>query len=302
MRFTDEHGVAFEPIDIAPIRARAEHALSIVLPALDREGIVALPVKGIVTGRWLYRSPYERPMSDIDLRARSADIERIRAVCERNSWRITNRSSLYQNVTFEVAGASIDVESSVGAPGMCSLAIESMIARARRSADGLGVEHCRVETHDHALLLAMNVLKDQVGRSFPWAIEDLVRVASVPDFAPAILVDRAWRAGAASALLGLARWLAKDRGSAAWSAVAERIGAPPRPAYAQRVERALRDLRAPASRVLRTAIARSANDRISQRILSFATITLWLPSTVVERAVRRAIERYEGAEQRTNRL
>jgi hypothetical protein len=302
MRFTDEQGVAIEPIDVAPIRARAEHALSIVLPALDRAGIPALLVKGIITGRWLYRSAYDRPMSDVDVRARRVDLERIRAVCERNAWRITDRSSWYQNVTFEVAGASIDVESTVGAPGMCSLTIESMIARAQRSSNLLGVEHWRPETHDHALLLAMNVLKDQVGRSFPWAIEDLVRVANAEDFVPSIMADRAWRTGTASALCGVARWLATAKRSAPWSTVAERIGEPPRPAYARRVERALSDLRDPASGALRTAIARSSNDLISQRILSFAALALWLPTTIIRREFLRTSERHEGAEQRTNRL
>ncbi|MFO0563248.1 MAG: nucleotidyltransferase family protein [Polyangiales bacterium] len=302
MRFTDEQGVPIEPIDVAPIRARAEHALSMVLPALDRAGIPVLPVKGIITGRWLYRSAYERPMSDVDVRARRCDLARIRAVCERNSWRITNWSSWYQNVTFEVAGASIDVESTVGAPGMCSLTIESMLARARRSSELLSVEHWRPETHDHALLLAMNVLKDQVGRSFPWAIEDLVRVATVEDFAPAIMADRAWRTGTASALRGVARWLATAKGSAPWSTVAERIGEPPRPAYARRVERALSDLRDPASGALRTAFARSSNDLISQRILSFSALALWLPTTLIEREALRASERHEGVEQRTIRL
>jgi len=300
MRFSDERGVPIEPMDIAPIRARAEYALSIVLPVLDRAGIAVLPVKGIVTGRWLYRSPYERPMSDVDVRARRADLDAIRTICQHHAWRITNQSPWYQNVTFEVAGVSIDVECSVGAPGMCSLTIESMLARARRSSDLLPVEHWRVETHDHALLLAMNVLKDQVGRCVPWAIEDLVRVASTEDFVPSIMADRAWRAGVASALRGIARWLATTKDSEQWNAVAEHIGTPPRPAYARRVEQALSDLRNPASAPLRTAIARSANDLISQRIWSFSMLALWLPTTLIEHGIRRTSERHDSLAQRMN--
>lgn len=302
MKFTDEQGVAIEAIDIVPIRARAEHALSIVLPTLDQAGVVVLPVKGIVTGRWLYRGPYERPMSDVDLRATDGDLERIRIVCQQNHWPITNSSKLYRNVTFVVAGASFDVESVVGAPGMCGLRVESMAARARRTKELLGVEHWRVETHDHALLLAMNVLKDQVGRSFPWAIEDLVRVADASDFSPSVLADRAWRSGVASAVSAIARWIASARGSERWRAVAEHIGHVPRERYARAVERALRDLRAPASGVARTALARSANDLFSQRIFAFSALVTWLSWSMLRRGANEAVERPSVPEQQNTRL
>ncbi len=297
MSFADPRGAAFDAIELAARRARAEFALARVLSALDAEGIPAIPVKGIVTGRWLYRSAHERPMSDVDLRVRGRDRRAVLALAERHRWPIQQRSALYRSVTFVVEDTPFDVECAVGAPAMCSMSVEAMLSRARRTREGLRCEHYRAETHDHALLLAMNVLKDQVGRSFPWAIEDLVRVATVADFSPSILGERAWRAGTASALLAVARWLASERDSAPWRAVAEAVGAPPRPRYAHALERALAPGGSPRISALRTLLARRSNDLYSMRILSISAAAIFVPSVVGERLVLGALERRARREQ-----
>jgi Uncharacterised nucleotidyltransferase len=297
MSFADPRGAAFDAIELAARRARAEFALARVLSALDAEGIPAIPVKGIVTGRWLYRSAHERPMSDVDLRVRSGDRRGVLALAERHRWPIQQRSALYRSVTFVVEDTPFDVECAVGAPAMCSLSVEAMLSRARRTREGLRCEHYRAETHDHALLLAMNVLKDQVGRSFPWAIEDLVRVATVADFSPSILGERAWRAGAASALLAIARWLASAHDSAPWRAVADAVGAPPRPRYVRALERALDPGGSPRISALRTLLARRSNDLYSMRILSISAAAIFVPWAVGERLVLGAVERRARREQ-----
>ena len=62
--------------------------------------------------------------------------------------------------TFEtiVDRVLVEVETSVGPPGLCGLAVDTMIAHATRGAEG----HLEPELHEHALLLAVNVFKDKL--------------------------------------------------------------------------------------------------------------------------------------------
>lgn len=302
MQFNDRRGVPIERAAIAALRSRAEYALSIVLPALERAGVRALLVKGILTGRWLFADPFERPLTDIDVRVCARDLDAIAALCAAQGWKITERSSLYRNITFVVEDTPFDVETTVGARAMSALSVEAMLARAVRSNRDLPIEHWRIDVYDHGMLLAMNVLKDQLGRSFRWSIEDLIRVADRPEFVPSRMAERAWSAANASALAGIARWLERTERSAAWGEVRAAIGRPPRPRYAALVARALCEPDALQSNTLRTLVARSASDRVEQRVEAIAVAAAWGPPRLAfssARAKLRQFERWRASLQQT---
>jgi hypothetical protein len=210
----------------------ARNALVAATRLLADQGVPSLAVKGAVTAYMLYRDPAERPVSDVDLRIRPDDFRRSVRAFEQAGWSIRDWKPMYGAFVAELAGVCIDVESVVGAPGLCGLSIQEMLSRASERLAGTEVPV--PEIHDHAVLLVVNVFKDKLLGAAPWAIEDVRRIVEVSEFDTARFAALAWRAKVAGIAWLVADWMVREHGSGGWSAVREKLGGRrgPRPVYA----------------------------------------------------------------------
>ena len=185
-------------------------------------GIPCLPVKGLVTARWLYADPAEREISDIDVRIRPRDRQRARQVGLDRGWQLAFESRVYAQLQFTVGGLDVDVECSVGPPGYVRLPVDTLLERASPSSQpGLTELGPLLDPYDHAVLLVVNAVKDHLVDASAWALEDLRRVIRLPDFEHEALVHRAADVGALGMLLSTARYLGRD--DAAWLDLTARI-------------------------------------------------------------------------------
>jgi hypothetical protein len=212
----------------------AHRVLDTVVPVFDRAGIETLAVKGVVTAHTLYDDPSERPLGDVDLRIRPRDVVRAMRVARDAGWFVIHPNPPYGAFGMFIGSLAlgVDVESVVGAPGLCKLSIDEMLARATDSDRGARV---RVpELHDHAVLLCVNVFKDKFDFALPWAIEDARRIVDAKGFDVDLFVDRARRARIACIAWLVADWMASGRASARWATVKAKLGGArgPRPIYA----------------------------------------------------------------------
>jgi Uncharacterised nucleotidyltransferase len=225
-----------EPIAQSMLHLTAADVLRRVLAGLQSADITALPVKGVVTAYELYEQPWERPISDIDLRVRREDVSRVLSVADKARWKVLVDAPAYSNVVIEVAGLMVDVEGTVGPPGLCALSVDQMLRRATPSPRG----HLVPEIHDHALLLAVNAFKDKMVKAAPWAMEDLARIVRMPSFQDEELTTRARAAGVVGLTWFVADWLARERADARWRALRDHLGArPPRPLYQRALSAAI---------------------------------------------------------------
>jgi hypothetical protein len=206
-------------------------ALQAVVDVCTNERIDVLPVKGVVTGRLLYDDVSERPLGDVDVRVRPRDLGRLVEAGRRAGWGVIRIQRAYANVVFEVGGRMVDVEATVGPPGLCGLTVEAMIARSTFDAS-LGFRHRVPELHDHALLLCVNVFKDKLVGASPHAISDVERIARLPGFEPRRFGVLAQASSAATLAWIVADWLARERAAKPWGLVREALEPPPRPRYA----------------------------------------------------------------------
>ncbi len=241
----------------------AYRALEAVAQRFEGAGIEALAVKGIVTASTLYAEPSERPMGDVDLRIRPQDFARAARVARDAGWRIGEWKPGYKAFVLNMGGLGVDVESFIGAPGLCALSIDEMLSRATRGVAGLDV---RIpELHDHAVLICVNVFKDKLALAAPWALEDARRIVETKGFDEDLFVDRARRAKITCIAWIVADWMKRERGSAAWTSVKAKLGGEraPRPLYA-RMFRTLQE-RAPGSLATRL-MARAGPDDVGMRV------------------------------------
>jgi hypothetical protein len=242
------------------------------LEAARASKIPVLPVKGILTADLLYARAAERPIADVDVRVLPEHVRAVERLARDRGWPILERSRMYGKVTLEVAGIALDVESTIGPPGMCGLAVADMLRRATEQ--DLGGHRVLVpEIHDHALLLAVNVFKDKLVRAAPWAVEDLERIVVVPAFHATELAARARACGASTLVWIVADWLTRTRGSAPWQAVRDACGPLRRKAYAG-LYRALVE-RAAWRPGLLPLVARLASDRPLDRVGAVARAIAW---------------------------
>ena len=264
------------PIEPSPrktlvVHLLAEGVLTKVLSRLTASGVVALPVKGVVTAYELYRDVTERPISDIDLRVVPQDLEQVAAVIAEAGWELLRYSKPYENIVFRVDGLCLDVEASVGPPGLCSLRVADMIARAERGGKR-GYEHLRPATLDHALLLCVNAFKDKLTRAAPWAIRDVERIVLEPDFDADRFLAHAKACDALGIVAIVAEWMATERKSDAWGEIRRRIGPSPRPLYARLFRQLMRhNDNSLAIRLL----ARAGSDSRPQQARAILLALLW---------------------------
>ncbi len=248
---------AGSPAGITMTHLRAEAVLRKVLTAFERESIACVAVKGIVTAYELYSQIGERNISDIDLRIGSRDLDRVESIVQAERWELRWRSRAYSNIVFRVDGMSVDVETMIGPPGLCAIDVEAMIARSKWAESAGGCRRRQPEIHDHALLLCINIFKDKFTGAFAWSIEDVERIAKRSEFDVERFIALT-REGRVEAIVWVvADWMATERGSVAWRAIRDRIGASPRPLYAWLLGRLRRD--ADSSLAFRV-LARMASD------------------------------------------
>jgi hypothetical protein len=186
-----------------------------------------LPVKGLVTAHLLYDDVAARFLSDVDLRVRRSDFPRVLDVARRAGWEPKTDMPVLGQVMWSIDGWEVDVESTLGPPGLCAISTDDVIARAESRTEPFGFPHLWPDFTDHALILVLNVFKDGL-RSLPWSIEDLRRIALHPDFDAARLARRAAEGHVSSVLWIVADWLGEERGHAEWLAVRDRVGRRPR--------------------------------------------------------------------------
>jgi hypothetical protein len=195
----------------------ARDAFVRVVRELTAAKIPVLAVKGIALAETIYASDV-RFMVDVDLRVVPEDLARAEAIACSRGWDVTHRSK--QLGTFEidlgVDGPLVEIESTIGPPGMCKIAVRTMLDRGTVH-DGEGLRWFEPELHDHALLLCINVFKDKLVHARPWAREDLLRVGQLASFSPHTIVTRAREADLRELVAIVSAWLVESRG---WSEVA----------------------------------------------------------------------------------
>ena len=230
----EAYGEPIDRIDALAIHARIRSVLASVCERFEREGIRTLVVKGALLAHQLYDSPADRPLRDIDLRIRAADLSKARALLSAMGGREIRRSIVYQDAIHCIDRVDIDLEAHLGPPFFSALSIDALLARASRRIEPLGFFHWAPEVHDHALLLLVNVFKDHVGRVASWSFDDLQRIVRQPSFDADLLVARAKEAELTTVAHVVARYLATFRADPIWNDIATCLPAA-RPMYAMRI-------------------------------------------------------------------
>jgi len=270
----------------------AARALRTLLEVTEPEGVILLPVKGVLLARTLYADVGERPIADVDLRVRPPDLRRLARLCRASGWALARGSKQWGTFEIEIDRTLIEFETSIGPPGVCGVTVAEMISRATRTSAGLGFPHLEPELHDHALVVCVNVFKDKINDTVPWALGDLVRLAQQPAFDPERLAQLAAQASLCAAVWLVADWAASAGGSDGWREVRDRLGpTPPRPLYL-RAYRALAE-RPRSSRLVLPLLARAASDRPASRARALALGGAGVLSWAWVHALRAARERME---------
>lgn len=176
--------------DIWLKHSQAHHLLHVVVPELERVGVAPLLVKGVALGSTLYADPSERPISDVDLRVAPEDMAQVRFVVRDLNWPIHNEYARYGSICIDLGGLQVDIESHIGPPGLCRLPVRDLRRRAQRQTIGRTAVLVP-ELTDHALVVVVNLFKDKVVDSMPWARADLARVLDHPSFDEAAFISRA---------------------------------------------------------------------------------------------------------------
>ena len=213
--------------------AAARWVLQRVAAAFEAERIAFLPVKGVLTAHLLYADTASRPLPDIDLRVRRRDFAGAVRAARACGWPVQTSAPVLWSAMCKVDGIEVDIQATIGPPGLCALQVEDVFARARECVAPFGFPHRQPAIPDHALILVLNAFKDGL-RPMRWAIDDLLRIIDHPELDPNDLVSRAREGHVLSALWLVADWLARSHGGSGWRALRERVG--PRPP-SRRVER-----------------------------------------------------------------
>lgn len=253
----------------------AETILRRVADVCDAHRIEILPVKGVLTAHLLYEDVAERPITDVDVRVRPRDLERLVVAGQRAGWKLLQNSRPYRNVVFDLDGRTVDIEATVGPPGLCGLSVDDMLARSTESVAPFGFRHRQPEIHDHALVLCVNAFKDKFVFAHPGSIRDLTLIAEQREFDPARLVALARECGVNSILWIVADWLAGRPGNERWRAVRALVGArPPRAVYTWLFARALERAR-PESLPIRI-VARAGADSPRRQLDALVFMAWWV--------------------------
>jgi hypothetical protein len=233
-------------------------ALARSLEALREVGVDPVVVKGIVLAYELYDDVALRPMRDVDLRVRPHELLRAARAMWRRGWPMDFSSPQLGAVGFYVGPTLVELECTVGPPGLCALSVARVAARSHRRTLPNGIRVREPDLVDHAVLLVVNAFKDKLFDCPRWSVDDLVAITSHPDFDVDAFLARVREARTHALTWIVADWLARERASARWGAIRDRMrSGPRRPLYAWAF-RKLREV-APASIATRV-VARLGSD------------------------------------------
>jgi hypothetical protein len=265
----------------------ATRTFRLVAEALEADGIRVVPVKGIVTARLLYGDVAERPMSDVDLRIVPRDFGRAMRIAAARGWHPSTHAPRLGEAQLKVDGWYLEIEATLGPPGLCALSVGTVMDRARRCVEPFGFPHLEPELHDHALILVLNAFKDGLLHS-PWSLEDLRRVVRHERFRPDVLVGRAREGRVQSAVWIVADWMAEEQRAVEWRAVRDRIGPRPPSERVARVYGWTRDRGWPSR--LGVAVSAASNDALWRSAAGAGLIALG----VARARALRVMERRSG--------
>jgi Uncharacterised nucleotidyltransferase len=207
------------PISAWLLQVEGAEILRKVLDRCDAARIPTLPVKGVVTSRWLYRDVADRPITDVDIRIRPRDFARFRRMATTAGWNCLRVARSYGNLIYEFGALSLDVEAYVGPPGLCSLSVDVMIDRSERQEIVPGLSVNVPELHDHAVLLTVNAFKDKMVNAAPWAIADLERIVLPRRFGRDLFVERLRQSRVTTIGWIVAGWMESAQKNGAWAAI-----------------------------------------------------------------------------------
>jgi hypothetical protein len=194
---------------------------------------------------------------------RPADLERLHRLCRAQGWPMDVGGNQWGAFQMEIASMLVEVESTVGPPGVCAVSVDEMITRASATTAGFDFPHLEPELHDHALLLCVNAFKDKIRYARPSALGDLTRIARQPGFDPRRVVELAGRARLRACVWLIADWVVTEGGSERWREVRELLGrTPPRPLYVRAYRMLMTSPRR--SRLVFPVVARLASDDPAQ--------------------------------------
>ena len=247
----------------------AHHELALAALTESTQALADVPslvVKGMVLAYALYNDPASRPMADIDLRVRPRDFLRAVRAMHRRGYAPVWSSRQLGAVSFNVRGMAVEIESTIGPPGLCALSVSGMLERSRERVLPGGLRVREPDLLDHAIIMLVNAFKDKMSQCPDWSLDDLESLCDHVDLD--VLVTRVKQARIGSLAWIAADWMAQRRAAPVWSELLARLGTrTPRPYYTAIMRRWLaRDSATTGLQVL----ARLANDSIAQRSLAVA--------------------------------
>jgi hypothetical protein len=259
-------------------------ALGKALEALRRVGVDPIVVKGVVLAYELYDDVALRPMADVDLRVRPRELVKAVGALRRGGWHVEFSSSQLGAFGFHIGPTLVELECTVGPPGLCGLSVARMAARSRARTLPTGITVREPDLVDHAVLLVVNAFKDKLVDCPSWSIDDLVTIASHPDFDVDVFLGRVRESRTHGLTWIVADWLARERASQRWRAIRDAMhSGPRRPLYAWALRRMReRGPKSTASRVL----ARCGSDSPASRTVAVlatcaGTLVRWLGPRLV---------------------
>jgi hypothetical protein len=260
-----------------PIATWASHeialdALGRSLEVLRAAGVEPLVVKGVALAYELYQDVAERPLVDADLRVRPREFLRAARALRARGWRVDPTCRQLGSVGFLVGHGLVELESTVGPPGVCGLTVATMASRSRRRVLPGRLEFLTPEVTDHAILLVVNAFKDKLLDCPPWSVDDLAAIVGHAHFDRAAFLERIREARSQTLTWIVADWLVRERRCEAWRGIRDAIGsAPLRPRYANAFRSAV--LRGPQSMAARM-LARVGSDAPTSRLWALTATVL----------------------------
>jgi hypothetical protein len=160
----------------------------------------------------------------------------------------------------------VDIEASIGPPGLCAVSVARMLERSKERVLPGDLRVREPELYDHALVMIVNAFKDKMVECPPWSLDDLERLGERVDTDRIVEVVTEARIRALAWIA--ADWMARQRASRCWREVRDRLGPqPPRRLYTWALARSLAHPHPPlSSRVL----ARVASDSAWRRAWALA--------------------------------
>lgn len=196
--------------------AALSRSASQALDTFAAAGIPALCVKGVALGASRSKP---RKMEDADLRIRWEQFEAAIACARAAGFGLRDVSRAYRSVVLVIDERMVDVECTIGPPGLCALSVAAMLDRAETAVLPGGHAVWVPELHDHALVLLVNAFKDKCTLTAPWVAEDLEHIVHAESFSAHTLAARAREASLATLVSCVAEWMAERDENGVWPAL-----------------------------------------------------------------------------------